>query len=320
MDVLSDALRVIRLRGAFFLNAEFGEPWCVVAPTGVELARRHAGADHRVAVSHLIVEGGCWLKSRGGEAMPLEPGDVVVLPHGDAHQLGSGRNRAPIRQGDAVHLELPALRRARYGGDGASTSVICGWFSYEGHLANAVMAAWPSVVRTNVRRRPAGEWLERAARHAIDEAADGRPGSDAFGNRVAELLFFEALRGYIEAMPPAQAGWLAGLRDPLVARSLALMHARPSDPWTIASMAREVNSSRTVLAERFTTMVGIPPMQYLTRWRVVLAAHLLRGGEANLGRIAESVGYESDAAFSRAFKREFGVPPGAWRRAGLPAS
>jgi AraC-like DNA-binding protein len=317
MDVLSDALRVIRLRGAFFLNAEFGEPWCVVAPAGVDLARRHAGAGDRVAVSHLIVEGGCWITAQGGEMISLEPGDVVVLPHGDAHHIGSGRNRAPMGQSHAVHLELPALRRARYGGDGAATSVICGWFSYEGHLANAVMAAWPRVVRTNVRRRPAGQWLESAARHAVAEAAAERPGSEALANKVAELLFFEALRGYLESMPPQQAGWLAGLRDPLVARSLALMHTRPSHPWTIASMAREVNSSRTVLAERFGSTVGIPPMQYLTRWRVVLAAHLLRGGEANLGRIAESVGYESEAAFSRAFKREFGVPPGAWRRTGL---
>ena len=320
MDVLSDALRVVRLRGAFFLNAEFGEPWCVVAPTGTQLARRHAGAHDRVAVSHLIVEGGCWLGVRGGEVILLEAGDVVVLPHGDAHSIGSGRNRSPIRPGDAVHLELPALRRARYGGDGAATSVICGWFSYEGHLANAVMAAWPSVVRTNVRRRPAGEWLEKAVRQALADAAAGRPGSDAMANKVAELLFYEALRGYIEAMPPEQAGWLAGLRDPLVARGLALMHARPSHPWTIASLARELNSSRTVLAERFAATVGTPPMHYLTRWRVVLAAHLLRNGEPNLGRIAERVGYESEAAFSRAFKRQFGVPPGAWRRSGLSAS
>jgi AraC-like DNA-binding protein len=319
MDVLSDALRVIRLRGAFFLNAEFGEPWCVVAPAGADLARRHAAAGERVAVSHLIIEGGCWINAEGGEMISLEPGDVVVLPHGDAHHIGSGRNRAPMGQGDAVHLELPALRRARYGGDGPGTSVICGWFSYEGHLANAVIAAWPRGVRTNVRRRPAGQWLENAARHAVAEAAAERAGSEALANTVAELLFLEALRGYIDSMPGQPAGWLAGLRDPLVARSLALMHGRPSHPWTIASLAREVNSSRTVLAERFATMVGLPPMQYLTRWRVVLAAHLLRGGEANLGRIAESVGYESEAAFSRAFKRQFGAPPGAWRRAGLPS-
>lgn len=133
-------------------------------------------------------------------------------------------------------------------------------------------------------------------------------------DKVAELLFFEVLRGHVESAPAPGTGWLAGLRDPLVARSLALMHERPSQDWTVAALAKEVNSSRTVLAERFATLVGVPPMQYLTRWRVVLAANLLRGGERNLGRIAEKVGYDSEAAFNRAFKRQFGVPPGAWRR------
>ena len=314
MDVLTDALRVIRLKGAFFLNAEFGEPWCIAAPSGADLARLHATAGDRMAICHLVVSGRCWLGVPDGDALALEPGDAVALPHGDAHLLGSGRKGSRMQSRHAVHLDLPALARARYGGAGAPTFVVCGWFSYESQLANAVMSAWPRVLRTNIRRRPSGMWLENAVQSALTEAAQGRPGSEAVADKVAELLFFEVLRGYAESAPPQHTGWLAGMRDPLVARSLELMHGRPAEAWTVASLAREVSSSRTVLAERFVARVGIPPMQYLTRWRVLLAAHLLRGGELNLGRIAQRIGYESEAAFNRAFKRQFGLPPGAWRR------
>ena len=320
MDVLTDALRIIRLKGAFFLNAEFGEPWCIAAPSGAELARVHATEADRMAICHLIVDGRCWLSVPGGDALSLEPGDVVALPHGDPHQIGSGRNGARTHPRHAVHVDLPALARERYGGAGAATSVVCGWFSYEGHLANAVMSAWPRVMRTNIRRRPSGAWLERAIHGAVAEAAQRRPGAEAMADKVAELLFFEVLRACIESGSSPQTGWLAGLRDPVVARSLALIHERPAEPWSVASLARAVASSRPVVAERFVALVGIPPMQYLTRWRVLLAAHLLRSGELNIGRIAEKIGYESEAAFNRAFKRQFGVPPGTWRRAGARTS
>jgi AraC-like DNA-binding protein len=244
----------------------------------------------------------------------LEAGDVVVLWQGDAHLVGSGVDHAPMEIRDAVTVKIPALTSVRYGGEGAPTQVVCGWFGYERHVASPVMTALPQIFRTSIRQRPSGAWLESAIRYALAEATSEHAGSGVVADKLAEVLFVEALRGYIEALPDRQTGWLAGLRDPLVGRSLALLHEKPAHDWTVASLAQAVYVSRTVLAERFVALVGMPPMQYLTHWRIALAAHLLRAGRLNMIRIAEEVGYDSEAAFSRAFKREYGVPPGAWRR------
>ena len=314
MDVLSDALRVIRLKGALFLNAEFGEPWCVAAPSSAELASVLSPTHEHLAICHLVLEGRCWAQLPGGEAMPLEAGDVVALPHGDPHLVGSGLHHAPVEARDAVALDMPGLARSRYGGDGAATLVICGWFGYEHHIASPVMAALPTMFRTSIRRRPSGAWLESSIRYAVGEATSGRAGSDVVADKLAEVLFVETLRGYIEGLPDRHTGWLAGLRDPLVGSSIARLHERPAHAWTVASLANAVNVSRTVLAERFAALIGVPPMQYLTQWRMALAAHLLRSGSLSLTRIGEQIGYESEAAFSRAFKREYGAPPATWRR------
>lgn len=246
--------------------------------------------------------------------MPLAAGDVVVFPQGDAHLVGSGVGNAPPAVGDAVELRLPQLTRLSYGGQGAATVVVCGWFGYEQHVANSIMSALPPLFRTSVRRRPSGAWLESSIRYAVGEATSGRAGSDVVADKLAEVLFVEALRGYIDALPARQTGWLSGLRDPVVGSSIALLHDRPAENWTVASLAQAVNVSRTVLAERFVALIGMPPMQYLTQWRMALAAHLLRSGRMSLTRITEQIGYESEAAFSRAFKRAYGEPPGAWRR------
>jgi AraC-like DNA-binding protein len=314
LDVLSDVLRVIRLEGSLFLNAEFGEPWCVCAPSSADMAPALSPVHESMAICHLVTEGRCWAQLRDGEPVALEAGDVLVLPHGDAHYLGSGLHNARVAARDAVDLKLPELARVRYGGQGAQTDLICGWFAYDRNVAGAVTAALPPIFRTSIRRRSSGAWLESAMKYAVDEASSGRPGAVAVADKLAEALFVEALRGYVETLPESHTGWLAGLRDPLVGRSLALLHERPAEPWTVASLAQAVNASRTVLAERFVALTGMPPMQYLTQWRVALAAHLLRSGRLSLARVAEQIGYESEAAFSRAFKRQYGKPPGAWRR------
>jgi AraC-like DNA-binding protein len=323
MDVLSDVLRVIRLKGALYLNAEFREPWCVAAPSGAELASVLSPSSEHMAICHLIIEGRCWAQLPDGEAVALQAGDVVVLPHGNAHLMGSGMHHTPLAVRDAVEVKVPELAAIRYGGDGAATDVVCGWFAYERHIASPIMAALPPLFRTSIRQRPSGAWLEHSIRYALGEATSGRAGSNVIADKLAEVLFVEALRGYIEALPDRQTGWLAGMRDPLVGRSIELLHEQPAREWTVASLAREVYVSRTVLAERFVALTGIPPMQYLTEWRMALAAHLLRSGRLSLTRIAEQIGYESEAAFSRAFKRVYGAPPGVWRRnnsTALPSS
>lgn len=314
MDVLSDALRVIRLKGALFLNGQFNEPWCVDAPSGAQLAPVLSPGHDHMAVCHLVVEGRCWVQLPGSEPVALEAGDVATLPHCDPHLLGSELEDSQIAVRHAVALKVPELAYTRYGGTGPSTVVICGWFAYERDMAGPVVGTLPQLFRTSIRSRPSGAWLEGSIRYAVAEAASGRAGADVVADKLAEVLFLEALRGYIEGLPERQTGWLAALRDPLVGRIVALMHERPAHDWTVAALGQAVNVSRTVLAERFAALVGMPPMQYLVQWRMALAAHLLRSGRLSLTRIAEQIGYESEAAFSRAFKREYGAPPGAWRK------
>jgi AraC-like DNA-binding protein len=320
VDVLSDLLRVIRLKGALFLDADFGEPWCVNAPSGSDLAPVLSPGDSHMAICHLVVDGSCRAQLPGEAAVVLRAGDVVVLPHGDAHLIGSGARHVPIDVRSAVSLELPRLERLHYGGDGDSCRLICGWFTYERQIATPLTSTLPRMFTASIRGRTSGAWLESAIQYAVSEASSRSPGGGAMASHLAEVLFLESLRDHIERLPDSATGWLAGLRDPQVGRSIALMHERPSEQWTVTRLAQSVHVSRTVLAERFTALVGTSPMLYLKRWRLALAARLLHSTQHGLAQIAEQVGYQSEAAFCRAFKAEFGESPGAWRRMGAQSS
>jgi AraC-like DNA-binding protein len=255
----------------------------------------------------------------GDAAVPLHAGDVVTFPHGDSHLLGSGMRHAPVSIDHIVRVKVPELTGLRYGGDGDRSVIACGWFAYERDVANPLVAALPRLFRSSVRQRASGAWLEQSVRYIVNEAASQQPGSNAVASKVAESLFVEALRGYIESLPAQQTGWLAGLRDPQVGKCLALMHGEPARAWTVDSLARMVNTSRSVLAERFSALVGDSPIAYLKRWRLAVAARLLCNERSSLIRVAEAVGYESEASFSRAFKTEYGTSPGAWRNRGAAA-
>jgi AraC-like DNA-binding protein len=315
MDVLSDALRAVRLEGALFLNGEFRAPWCVNVPEGADIARVLKPGAPRLAICHLVLEGGCWIRMEGQAPVALAAGEMVTLPHGDAHLIGSGLHHAAVDLAHVVSPRIPELARVRYGGDGERTVVVCGWFAYEGDFAAPLTSHLPRMFSTALRTRPAGGWIEQSVKFVLEEAGRN-PGSELVASKVAEVLFTEALRGYLESMPQTDPGWLSGLRDPQVGRCLALMHEDPARPWTVEALAQEAHTSRSVLAERFTDMVGMPPMQYLTHWRMVLAARMLRDQRGSLGQVARDVGYESEAAFNRAFKRAFGAPPGLWRQNG----
>lgn len=317
MDVLSDALRAIRLEGALFLNGELGAPWCVNVPKGADIAQVLKPGAQRLAICHLVLKGQCWIQVDGDEPVGLRAGDVVTLPHGDSHVLGSGLQHAAVDIAHVVSPRVPELTRVRYGGDGERTVVVCGWFAYESDVPNPITSNLPRLFSTPVLSRAAGTWIEQSVNFVMGEAALRSPGSSMVASKVAEVLFTEALRGYIESMPANDPGWLSGLRDPQVGRCLALMHAEPARAWTIEALAQEIHTSRSVLAERFAEMVGVPPIQYLTRWRMVLAAGFLRNQWGTLARIAKDVGYESEAAFNRAFKREYGISPGLWRQNGV---
>ena len=317
MDALSEVFRVLRLNTGFFLEARFTAPWCVdSAPGRDDLNHILPNAEH-VAIYHLVTEGTCRTKHHDRtDQLELNPGDLILFPHGDGHLLGSDLQRAPVPAGAIMQPgQDGGLLRIDHGGGGGTTRFVCGFLACDRRLCRPLLDALPRMVRVPVGAGPAGAWIMSTLQRGAEESQAPRPGAEAVLAKLSELLFLEAIRRHIESLPQEQRGWFAGLRDPQVGRALALLHSQPARAWTVDTLAREVAASRSVLAERFVALIGEPPMQYLTRWRLALAAQNLGGGNDPLGRIAAQVGYESEAAFNRAFKREFGMPPATWRRA-----
>ncbi|MGI9024482.1 MAG: AraC family transcriptional regulator, partial [Burkholderiaceae bacterium] len=238
----------------------------------------------------------------------------VIFPHGHAHRMTSEPCLPPATGSrlDAVFSRRP--RQLAYGGGGATTRLVCGYLACDARLARMLLAGLPPVVRVNVRGSNAGIWLEASVRYALAEARSPRPGGAGVLAKLAEVLFIEVLRLYMNEQSVGRTGWLAGLGDRIVGGALNALHQRPAHAWTLEDLARTAGTSRSVLAERFQHLVGSSPMQYLMQWRMLLAANLLSRSNAPLARIAEDVGYQTDTAFSRAFRREYGAPPAAWRR------
>ena len=314
MDALSDVLKLVRLTGAVFMDAEFTEPWCIGEPTGVEVCVEHMPHAQHVVIYHLVTDGKCEV-SVPGQAVRAVAGDLIVIPGGDAHSLGSDLSRRPVPGGPLVVQRGPdEVPQVRHGGGGAATRMVCGYLACDSSLFDTVLAALPRLMVVNMREGPTAQWLMSSIRFSIAEYSAQRAGAGTVLAKLSELMFVEAIRRHIESLPADQAGWLAGLRDPFVGKTLTLIHSRPAQAWTVEDLARSVGLSRSALAERFTGLVGQPPMQYLTRWRLQLAGDLLRSGRQTVAAIAADVGYDSEAAFSRAYKRELGVSPAAWRR------
>ncbi|HEX4985545.1 MAG TPA: AraC family transcriptional regulator [Burkholderiales bacterium] len=319
MDALSDVLRAVRLSGAVYLKAEFGAPWCVEGPADELLCAAFLpGAKHVVAY-HLITEGSCWARlSEAGEAVEIRAGEILVVPQGEPHVMASGADllfRAPDVLTEEQMRTLPGeIIRLAHGGGGAKTGVLCGFLACDEAVGNPLISSLPRLFKVDVRSDTASAWLESSLRFATEEAAVSRAGSATVLAKLSELLFVEAVRRCIDTMPRDRKNWLAGLRDRFVGRALSLLHADPARAWTVDDLAREVGLSRSALAERFGDYLGQPPMQYLTSWRLHTAARLLRTEDKPVALVAAHVGYDSEAAFNRAFKREFGAPPASWRR------
>ena len=313
MDALSDVLRAVKLTGAVFLDAEFHDPWCVAAD-GALLRQRLPGVEHFVYY-HYLAAGRCHAQVRGGESALVDAGQIVVFPQGDAHLMASAPELAPTSiEAVLARSAGGALTRLRHGGSGEATRLVCGFLACDPRLCRPLLAALPRLMTVRLGEGAESEWHERSIERSLAEAGAARAGSQALLARLSELLFVETLRRYLEGLPPDQGGWFAGLRDPFVGRGLALLHRDSAQPWTVERLAREVGCSRSVLAERFTHFIGQSPMRYLARWRLATAAGLLKGGDARLAQVAQQVGYESETAFNRAFKREYGVPPKRWRQ------
>jgi AraC-like DNA-binding protein len=314
MDVLSEVLKVVKLQGAMFFNGEFSSPWSVCSPPSHAVAPYLSpGAGHLI-IYHLLTEGRASARLLDGERITLDAGDIVIFPHGDAHILEYG---PPTKSVDIVKELARAvshgLKLAHMGGGGEVARFICGYMACEPRLSQVFLSGLPPVFKVPIRNDASGRWLENSIRFSVNEADTSRAGGEAVLAKLSEVLFVETLRAYIAHLPAEQTGWLAGARDSEVGKTLALMHRNPAHPWTIASLAKETGLSRSVLAERFRHYLNEPPMAYLTRWRLQLGAQMLASTSYSVSQIASEVGYESEAAFNRAFKREFTVPPARFR-------
>ncbi|WP_237213171.1 AraC family transcriptional regulator [Falsiroseomonas oryziterrae] len=317
MEILSDVLRAIRLNGAIFFDVEATSPWVIESPPIEEIGRLvMPGAEHVIGF-HALLAGSCWVEFADGPApLRLDAGDVLILPSGVRHSLCSapGMRSEPDLDVYQRPAERPLPFVLRKGGTGTDLAhFMCGYFGCDARPFNPLLDALPPVIHAARHATRAG-WVAQLIEAALGESRALRSGREIVLARLSELLFVEVLRGHLETVPETTGGWLSGLRDRHVGAALRLIHARPAEDWTLDSLARAVGVSRSVLAERFTHHVHLPPMHYLGRWRLQLAARLLEQPGTNVAQVAEQVGYESEAAFSRAFKKLIGSPPGAWRR------
>ena len=314
MDVLSEVLKVVKLEGAVYFNGEFSAPWSFRSPASRRLAPYLAPGSEHVIIYHLITEGRAYAETKNSPRVSLDPGDIVVFPHGDAHVIGYGSaGEAVDSERELQRILSQGLKLVQMGGGGEVTRIICGYMACEPRLSKVFLAGLQPVFKINIRSDASGQWLENSIRFSVKEAGSSSAGGAAVLAKLSEALFVETLRRYILQLPREQTGWLAGARDPEVGNALAVMHRRPEHPWTLADLAREAGLSRSVLAERFHHYLGEPPMTYLTRWRLQLGAQRLSSTSYSVAQVAAEVGYESESAFNRAFKREFGLPPARYR-------
>jgi AraC-like DNA-binding protein len=321
-DVLSDVLRAIRLTGAVYFDNEMSSPWVAEMPPSREIAGKVMPGAQRVIEYHLIARGACWGHAVGQEPIRLQEGDVIVFPQGDAHVLSSAPGmRAKPDMSKYARTSMPLPLFFELGGGGPEGArVVCCFLGCDERPYNPLLAALPAVIHLSAARAGASTgWLSTLLSNAAKESSSTRPGAENALSRLSELMFVETIRHHLETLPPAQTGWLAGLRDPVAGQALAALHGEPRRAWTVEGLARSVGVSRSVLAERFAEMVGQPPMQYLALWRMQLASRLLLEG-GQVAAVADAVGYESEAAFSRTFKKLVGRAPATWRKGAQEAS
>jgi AraC-like DNA-binding protein len=325
-DILSDTLRALRLRGALYFHVSGVREWVAEAPPSREIAGAVLpGAEH-VMEFHVVLAGACWAALVGGPAVQLGAGDLVFFPHGDAHVVSSApgmrappnvagyfeRDAARAPRPFALHLDAQEVRMGVAPAAESDAVLVCGFLGCDLRPFNPLIGSLPPLL--HVRALPGQDWVVQCVRQAVVESTERGPGAGAMLERLSEMMFIEVLRRYVATLPDESRGWIAGLRDRQIGRVLALIHQAPAEPWTVDELGRRVGLSRSALHERFAELIGMPPMQYLAQWRLQLGASLLRDTRTNVGTIAAQVGYDSEAAFGRAFKRLVGQPPARWRR------
>ena len=320
MDVLADVLRAVRLTGAIYFDVNARAPWIAETPPVSSICAKVMPEFEHVISFHIMLDGACWAQL-GDESQPairLEAGDAVIFARGDGHYMSTERGK----RSDPPNLDMyyrPNDRALPFvlselGGTGEKSRFVCGYLGCDARPFNPLLDALPRKLHVKASST-GGQLMHHLIRAALEETESPRAGGETILSKLSELMFLHAVRQQIDGLPPESTGWLAGLRDRNVGAALRLMHGRPAEPWTLDSLAREVGLSRSVFAERFSQLMVAPAMHYLSNWRLQLAANLLKQERLSIAQVAAEVGYESEAAFNRAFKKQVGVPPGAWRRA-----
>jgi AraC-like DNA-binding protein len=330
-DTLSDVLRSVRLRSALYYYVSCRGKWVAEAPPSAEIAAAVMPGAERVMEYHVVTEGECWAAVVGQSPVKLKRGDIIMLPQGDAHVISSApgmranpnvssylemkHHQRPFRvayDGAAEPQVTPSARGFAYSPEQPpSTTLVCGFIGCDTRPFNPMLATLPRLVHLP---QTSGTWSEQFVNLAAAESTSRRPGAEALLERLSEMMLVDAIRRHVDSMPEHSTGWLAGLRDRFVGRALALLHEKPAADWNIDDLSKQVGLSRSALHERFVELIGQPPIQYLANWRMQLASRLLRDTQSSVAAIALEVGYDSEAAFARAFKRLVGAPPAAWRR------
>lgn len=333
MDVLSEVLRTIRLKGSIFFKANLYEPWSFITPDSETMLQQLPDKSECISLFHIITEGEGWFSPQGSKSFVLQKGSVIIFPHCRPHKMSSEPNLPSVSVLDVIdYSDIHSFPTLEYGKDGKKTQFICGYLLCDQRF-NPLLGAIPEVITLMPENRRQflnstsgdkeqshsklilknGSWLDTTLQQLTTEVDGHNAGSETIINKLTELLYVEILRRYMKELPPGSEGWLAGLKDPQIGKALKLIHKNPEQKWNVSQLAREVGVSRSAFARRFTEMTGQPPIRYLTNWRMQLAQDLLLQAELNVKIVAQKVGYESDIAFNRAFKRHVGKPPAHWR-------
>jgi AraC-like DNA-binding protein len=314
MDPYSEILSALKLQGAMFFRGEFTAPWFINAPPSAQLAAALSMEGTHVVNFHLLAEGQATVELLDGHTSSLVAGDIVIFPHGDPHFLSSTDGACRVENAAvAAKVRARDLSPLRCGGGGAAAKFVCGYMACDPFLCRSIVSGLPAVISVNIRSDAVGRWLETSLMHILDEVGSGQIGSEAVMAKLSEAMFIEALRLYAASLPQGQAGWLAAARDPAIGRALVLMQSDVARPWTIASMAVTIGLSRSTYVQRFSRLMAMPPMKYLARLRLHHAARALTTSALSVSNVALRVGYESEAAFNRAFSREIGMSPAKYR-------
>jgi AraC-like DNA-binding protein len=315
MDTLSEILRTVRLKGGVFLDARFTPSWSFASALTPDDLLPYMARPEVLCALHYVISGEMYVEVEGEEPLHVKSGELVLLPRNAPHVMSNRPGQRAIGAKDLIQPPATdgSLASLVYGGgEGPTTNLICGFLANE-ELRNPLMATLPSVLKVNINEGTSRDWIESSLRYGAQQLSEGHLASSSIMARLSELLFVEAVRAYSESQKMHEKHWLHGLKDQYVGRALAALHDRLSHGWSVADLAEVAGLSRSAFVERFTAAMGAPPMQYLAKSRMLLAKELLMERQKSISQVAAAVGYDAEAAFNRAFKREFGVPPARWR-------